>query len=141
MFGIRTRLGTSALHTSGARIRNHNPFSKSTPLPEEAILFRPGWPAVSKEFGPGDRVSKVSHMKQYYAELTSALRDRIAVVEDQRLRQEDPAAQLQRLQEASERIDRLRTKLPADAHPMLAHYLERMSLTKALQFLEEHHLD
>jgi hypothetical protein len=54
------------------------------------------------------------------------------VISDQDLRTKDPEAQLRQLHLASERIDRLKQGLPADADPMLKHFLERMSLTKAL---------
>jgi hypothetical protein len=42
-----------------------------------------------------------------------------------------------RLKQASERIEQLRKKLPPDADPMLVHYLGRMSLSKALEFVQE----
>ena len=47
---------------------------------------------------------------------------------------------LDKLKQAAERIEQLRHKLPADADPMLAHYLARMSLSKALEFVQEHYL-
>jgi hypothetical protein len=79
-------------------------------------------------------------MDQYYVVLAEALRDRLAVIADHQLRDQDPEAHLVRLKEASERIEELRTKLPADADPMLAHYLGRMSLSKALEFVQERYL-
>jgi hypothetical protein len=68
-------------------------------------------------------------MGEYYSELASALQERLEVISDQDLRTKDPEAQLRRLQLASERIDRLKQGLPADADPMLKHFLERMNLT------------
>ena len=62
-------------------------------------------------------------MVEYYSELASALQ----VISDQDLRTKDPEAQLPRLHLASERIDRLKQGLPADADPMLKHFLERVS--------------
>jgi hypothetical protein len=75
-------------------------------------------------------------MDEYYIELADALRERLAVIADHTLRAENPAAHLERLRSASERIDKLKTALPRDADPMLVHYLQRSSLTKALEFLE-----
>ena len=79
-------------------------------------------------------------MDQYYVLLAEALRDRLAVIADHQLRDQDPEAHLVRLRRASERIEQLRDRLPADADPMLVHYLDRMSLTKALEFLQERNL-
>jgi predicted component of type VI protein secretion system len=79
-------------------------------------------------------------MDQYYVLLAEALRDRLAVIADHQLRDQNPTAHLTRLQQASERIEQLRSRLPADADPMLIHYLSRMSLSKALEFVQEHYL-
>ena len=75
-------------------------------------------------------------MDEYYIELADALRERLAVIADHTLRAENPAAHLERLRSASERIENLKTALPRNADPMLVHYLQRSSLTKALEFLE-----
>ena len=74
-------------------------------------------------------------MQSYYADLAAALDERLTVIADQALRAEQPEVQLQRLQTASERIEQLKGQLPADADPRLRHYLERMSLSKALDHL------
>jgi len=79
-------------------------------------------------------------MGEFYAELAQALRDRIQVIQDPALR-ENPSAHLAKLREASEKIDHLKSKLPQDAHPMLIHYLDRMSLGKALDFIESQRLN
>jgi predicted component of type VI protein secretion system len=79
-------------------------------------------------------------MDQYYVVLAGALRDRLAVIADHQLRDQDPSAHLTKLKQASERIEQLRNSLPADADPMLAHYLGRTSLSKALEFVQEHYL-
>ncbi len=79
-------------------------------------------------------------MDQYYIALAEALRDRLSVVADHQLRDQNPDAHLTRLKQASERIEQLRSRLPADADPMLVHYLGRMSLSKALEFVQEHYL-
>jgi hypothetical protein len=74
-------------------------------------------------------------MGEFYSELAQALRDRLGVIGDKAL-QSNPTLHLEKLREASERIDALRAKLPADADPRLVHYLDRMSLSKALEFVE-----
>ncbi len=79
-------------------------------------------------------------MDQYYVVLAEALRERLAVIADHQLRDQNPDAHLTRLKQASERIEDLRSKLPADADPMLGHYLGRMSLSKALEFVQERYL-
>jgi hypothetical protein len=74
-------------------------------------------------------------MGEFYSDLAQALRDRLQVIGDKTL-QDNPSAHLEKLREASERIDALRAKLPAKADPRLVHYLDRMSLSKALEFIE-----
>jgi hypothetical protein len=61
------------------------------------------------------------------------------VIADQTLRTQQPELQIQKLQAVSSRIDTLKTQLPADADPLLRHYLDRMSLSKALEFIRERH--
>lgn len=73
----------------------------------------------------------------FYQELAAALRERLEVIADGDLRQRDPAAHLERLKVASEKIIALQEQLPAEAHPQLAHYLQRCSYDKALAFVEE----
>jgi peptidoglycan/xylan/chitin deacetylase (PgdA/CDA1 family) len=80
-------------------------------------------------------------MEEYYSELASALQERLEVISDQNLRTRDPDAQLERLRLASERIDRLKQSLPAEADPMLRHFLDRMSLTKALELIRSRYLE
>ena len=74
-------------------------------------------------------------MGEFYSDLAQALRDRLQVIGDKTL-QDNPGAHLEKLREASERIDALKAKLPASADPRLVHYLDRMSLSKALEFIE-----
>jgi peptidoglycan/xylan/chitin deacetylase (PgdA/CDA1 family) len=81
-----------------------------------------------------------AHMDQYYVVLAEALQERLAVIADHGLREKNPDAHLQRLKQASERIEQLRNRLPPDADPMLVHYLGRMSLSKALEFVRERYL-
>ena len=74
-------------------------------------------------------------MGEFYSDLARALRDRLQVIGDKTL-QNNPSAHLEKLREASERIDALKAKLPQNADPRLVHYLDRMSLSKALEFIE-----
>jgi hypothetical protein len=74
-------------------------------------------------------------MGEFYSDLAQALRDRLQVIGDKTLK-DNPSAHLEKLREASERIDALKAKLPANADPRLVHYLDRMSLSKALEFVE-----
>ena len=79
-------------------------------------------------------------MHTFYADLAAALEERLEVIADQTLRTRQPELQIQKLQAASARIDALKAQLPADADPMLRHYLDRLSLSKALEFIRERHL-
>ena len=79
-------------------------------------------------------------MQTFYADLAAALEERLAVIADQTLRARQPELQIQKLQAVSARIDALKAQLPPDADPILRHYLDRMSLSKALEFIRERHL-
>jgi hypothetical protein len=80
-------------------------------------------------------------MGEYYSELASALQERLEVISDQDLRTRNPEVQLERLRLLSEQIDQLKQRLPADADPMLKHFLDRMSLTKALELIRSRYLE
>jgi hypothetical protein len=75
-------------------------------------------------------------MGEYYSELASVLQERLDVISDQGLRTSNPEVQLQRLRLLSEQIEQLKKALPPDADPMLKHFLDRMSLTKALELIQ-----
>jgi hypothetical protein len=75
-------------------------------------------------------------MGEYYSELASVLQERLDVISDQDLRTKNPEIQLQRLRLLSEQIEQLKKGLPPDADPMLRHFLDRMSLTKALELIQ-----
>jgi len=79
-------------------------------------------------------------MQTFYADLAAALEERLAIIADQTLRTRQPELQIQRLQAVSARIDALKARLPADVDPLLRHYLERMSLSKALEFIRGRYL-
>jgi len=70
------------------------------------------------------------------AELTDALKRRLAVIGDRALRESDPARHLDALRAASKRILDLQRRLPATAHPQLLHYFERCSYDKALEWIQ-----
>jgi hypothetical protein len=68
-------------------------------------------------------------------DLKNALRERLAIVRDEQSRRDQPA-HLARLQDVSEKIERLGAAVPRPLDPQLAHYLKRKSYDKALEFLE-----
>ena len=74
-------------------------------------------------------------MKKRLADLTEALRERLAVIRDEESRR-DEAKHIARLRAVSEKIDRLQESLPPSADPRLKHFLDRKSYDKALQYLE-----
>ena len=74
-------------------------------------------------------------MEQVTVDLREALRERLAIIGDEESRR-DEQAHMARLQAISERIDKLQAALPRPIDPQLAHYLQRRSYDKALEFLE-----
>jgi len=68
-------------------------------------------------------------------ELARALRERRQIIADENSRKA-PAEHMKRLQEISSRIESLSSALPRPIAPRLAHYLDRRSYDKALEFLE-----
>jgi len=75
-------------------------------------------------------------MENVMADLAQALRERVAIIHDEESRR-DEAKHIARLKAISERIDDLQTRLPKPIDPRLAHYLQRKSYDKALEFLEQ----
>jgi len=69
-------------------------------------------------------------------DLRDALRERLAIIHDEESRR-DEAKHIDRLRAISEKIDKLQAALPRPIDPRLAHYLQRRSYDKALEFLEE----
>jgi hypothetical protein len=67
-------------------------------------------------------------------ELAEALRERLKIISDQASRR-DPAQHVRRLREISDRISTLAAALPQPIPPRLAHFLDRRSYDKALEFL------
>jgi hypothetical protein len=74
-------------------------------------------------------------MEKPLVDLAQILRERLAVIRDEQSRR-DEAKHIARLKAISEQIDDLQTRLPKPIDPRLAHYLERKSYDKALDFLE-----
>jgi hypothetical protein len=75
-------------------------------------------------------------MEDVIVDLREALRERLAIIDDEEGRRDEPA-HMGRLQAISERIDELASALPRPIAPQLAHYLQRRSYDKALEFLEQ----
>ena len=75
-------------------------------------------------------------MENVIANLKEALRERLAVIRDEESRR-DEAKHIARLRAISEKIDKSQAALPQPIDPRLAHYLQRRSYDKALEFLEE----
>lgn len=69
------------------------------------------------------------------ADLSDALRERLSIIHDEESRR-DEARHLDRLRVVSEKIDKLQAALPERVDPRLAHYLQRRSYDKALEFIE-----
>jgi len=74
-------------------------------------------------------------MQPSMVDLANALRERLAIIRDSESRrdQEKHRAQLRAI---SEKIDRVQTALPQPIDPQLAHFLQRCSYDKALEYLE-----
>jgi len=74
-------------------------------------------------------------MQNGYVDLENALRERLAIIGDENSRR-DPEKHMARLRTISEKIDNLAAPLPKPIDPQLAHFLQRKSYDKALEFLE-----
>jgi len=75
-------------------------------------------------------------MEDVVIDLMSALRERLAIIDDESSRR-DNAKHIARLRAVSEKIKSCQAALPRPVDPRLAHYLERQSYEKALEFLEK----
>jgi hypothetical protein len=74
-------------------------------------------------------------MQNAVVDLISALRERLAIIGDEESRRA-PDQHMARLKAISEKIDTLQAALPRPMDPQLAHYFQRRSYDKALEFLE-----
>jgi hypothetical protein len=70
-----------------------------------------------------------------FVALREALRERLAIIHDKESRR-DEEKHMARLRAISEKIDQLQAVLPRPIDPRLAHYLQRRSYDKALEFIE-----
>jgi rubrerythrin len=77
----------------------------------------------------------VDKMENALADLAQALRERLAIIHDEQSRR-DEQKHMARLRAVSEKIEQLQAELPQPVDPRLAHYLQRRSYDKALEFLE-----
>jgi len=75
-------------------------------------------------------------MENVIVDLIAALQERLAIIADETSRL-DQEKHMARLRAVSERIDKLEAQLPQPVDPQLAHYLQRRSYHKALEFLEQ----
>jgi hypothetical protein len=73
-------------------------------------------------------------MTKAESELAEALRERLKIISDEESRR-NPEQHVKRLREISERVETLAADLPQPVPPRLAHFLERRSYDKALEFL------
>jgi len=73
-------------------------------------------------------------MTKEETELAEALRERLQIISDEASRR-NPEQHLKRLRDVSERIETLVAALPRPIPPRLAHFLDRRSYDKALEFL------
>lgn len=74
-------------------------------------------------------------MENAVVDLREALRERLAIIRDDQSRR-DEEKHIARLRVVSEKIDKLHGALPQPVDPRLAHYLQRRSYDKALEYLE-----
>ena len=74
-------------------------------------------------------------MDKILTELASALRERLAIIDDEESRR-DPNRHTERLRTVSEKIEALERLLPPGIDPQLRHFLQRRSYSKALDLLD-----
>ncbi len=72
-----------------------------------------------------------------YERLRVALKRRLDIIADHKLRTYNPEGQLQQLAEASREIEALSKELGARAPAELRHFLDRMSFNKALEWIDQ----
>jgi hypothetical protein len=75
-------------------------------------------------------------MENAISQLAAALRERLAIIRDENSRR-DPETHTARLRTVSETIERIEAALPGPIDPQLAHFLQRKSYDKALEYLEQ----
>jgi hypothetical protein len=120
----------AGLHCRAMRIPiGSKPGDNSSPKPAHVErIFYPYLIRVNPRF--------LKPMENVVSDLSQALRERLAIIGDEESRR-DEQAHMARLHAISERIDKLAAALPRPIDPRLAHYLQRRSYDKALEFLEQ----
>jgi hypothetical protein len=79
----------------------------------------------------------MADLSELHQKLHAAVKARLDLVADHAFRDRDPAAHLAALKSVAARLDAEMTDLLPEIDPMLRHYLERQSYTKALDWLSE----
>lgn len=74
-------------------------------------------------------------MDNAFVDLAAALLERRAIIQDEESRR-DESKHIARLRTISEKIEDLQAALPKPVDERLAHYLQRRSYDKALEYLE-----
>jgi len=74
-------------------------------------------------------------MENAIVDLKEALRERLTIIHDEKSRR-DEEKHTERLRAVSEKIDKLAAALSRPIDPRFAHYLQRRSYDKALEFME-----
>ena len=77
----------------------------------------------------------MADISELHKNLLTAVQARLDIVADHGFRDRDPQAHLAALKTAATTLDAEVANLPPSADPMLRHYLERQSYTKALDWL------
>ena len=76
-------------------------------------------------------------MKTDFPKLESLLRERLNVIADHALRDQDPAAHLEKLRDAAQALDQEYHSVRATLPARLNHFMQQSSYQKALAFIEE----
>jgi len=77
----------------------------------------------------------MAEFSELHKKLLSVVQARLDTVADHAFRDRDPQAHLAALKAIAATLDAEVANLPSSADPMLRHYLERQSYTKALDWL------
>jgi len=75
-------------------------------------------------------------MTDPFSRLAKALQVRLKIIADRGFYERDPQGHLKALQDASHTIESASAALPRPIDPDLAHFLEKASYEKALNYLE-----
>jgi hypothetical protein len=115
---------------SASRVTRIRVTSSSTIKIRFGALSGTGWTLARKR-----HAFQAFPMQQQFGELTTALRERLAIIADEESRR-DLDQHMARLQDVSQRIEALEQQLSPMLDPQLRHYLQRRSYSKALAHIE-----